>query len=178
MRRIVSLTAAVLVLAACGTSEMASDELAEAHRVALADTFQTLGEAWAQGLANLDGPAIAMQTANDITYFDNGNIYPSRARVQEIAEGFFSNLERLDGHWQPSQVRVLGPDGGMFWGVFHADEANWNNSEDVPEEDRGQPLWQDGYSWTLVFQRTPQDGWVIVHAHQSPLPPGRIDQYR
>jgi len=179
MKRIVSVAVTVLTLAACAAPDGAQDsELTAGQLAALADTFQMEGEKFSQGLADLDGPAIAGLFAEELIYFDNGNIYPSRARIDEIATGFFDRLERLEGHWEPSNVLVLGPDAGVFWGVFHADDANWNDSEANPPEQRGQALWEDGYSWTLVYQRSAHGGFEVTHAHQSSLPPGRLDQYK
>ena len=92
---------------------------------------------------------------SDLTYVDNGKIYPSREALATAAGGFFKGIGKAGGTWESPRVLPLSPTAGAFTGIFRPQMA----------DTAGKPLWVDGKIWTFVYQRR-AGKWVIVQAHE------------
>ena len=175
MRRIAFALWAVTPLVACagGTG---STEFTSAHEAALSDTLRAEAERFGDALRGLDVQILEELFSDEpeFTYLNNGNLLDKEG-VLGVADNFFNNVERLPGEWRPAEVVVLGPDAGIFWGLFRA-------HEDAVMRD-GSPVWdtegQPGSQlWSFIFRRADDGGWEMAQVHQTALPPGRIDQYQ
>ncbi len=174
--RFVSLAVALLVSLVACAGGTGSREFTAAYESALADTLRADAEMFGNALRGLDAQILAELFSDepDFTYLNNGNLLDKEG-VLGVATNFFNNVERLPGEWRPAEVVVLGPDAGMFWGLFRA-------GEDAVMAD-GSPVWNTEGSagsqlWSFVFRRADDGGWEMAHVHQTALPEGRIDQYR
>ena len=100
-------------------------------------------------------------TEPDLTYVDNGRIYPSREALATAAGGFFKRIGSAGGTWESPRILVLSESSGAFTGIFRPVMADLD----------GKPLWTNGKIWTFVYQRR-AGKWVIVQAHEvNALPP-------
>lgn len=176
MRRITLALVAVVLLVACAGETGSNEQLTAAHESALADTLLAEAERFGDALRELDTQILVdiFSDEPDFTYFDNGNPLDKEG-VLGVATNFFSNVERLPGEWRPAEVVVLGPDAGLFWGLFRADE-------NAVMKD-GSPVWNTedrpgSQLWSFMYRRADDGGWEIAHIHQTRLAPGRIDQYQ
>lgn len=154
-RRFVSL-ALPLMLAASGCAP-APAEFPDAQRAAVADTILAAANdvIAAIGSRDIDRFMALFTTDPDLTYVDNGRIYPSREALAAAAGGFFTRLASAGGHWEAPKVLPLSPSAGSFTGIFRPEMT----------DTAGAPLWTDGKIWTFVYQRR-GGRWVIVQAHE------------
>jgi hypothetical protein len=91
----------------------------------------------------------------DLTYVDNGRIYPSREALAAAAGGFFRRIGSASGTWESPRVLPLSTSSGAFTGILRPRMV----------DTAGTPLWTEGKIWTLVYQRR-GSRWVIVQAHE------------
>lgn len=126
-------------------------------RAAVADTIRQQADRVIAAIASkqIDRFMALFTTDPDLTYVDNGKIYPSREALATAAGGFFKRIGKAGGTWESPRVVVLSATGGAFTGIFRP----------VMEDLEGKPLWTSGKIWTFVYQRR-AGKWVIVQAHE------------
>jgi hypothetical protein len=94
-------------------------------------------------------------TDGDLTYVDNGKIYPTREALATAAGGFFTRIGKAGGTWDDVRIFPLSPTAGTFTGIFRPQMA----------DTAGVPLWTDGKIWTLVYERR-NGRWAIIQASE------------
>ncbi len=145
------------------TTAAGAQGLSRARRAAVADTIQRQADRViaAIGSKQIDRFMELFTTDPDLTYVDNGKIYPSREALAAAAGGFFKRIGSAGGTWESPRIVVLSESGGAFTGIFRP----------VMADLEGKPLWTSGKIWTFVYQRR-AGKWVIVQAHEvNALPP-------
>jgi uncharacterized protein (TIGR02246 family) len=157
-RRLVFLALAVALLATPLRAQSSARALSQTQQAALADTIRIQAQRFLSALASRDPAQFRELFAaeSDMVYVDGGRIYPNREALVTAASGFFRGQRKIDGKWDPAHVVVLGPDAGVFTGVFRADVV----------DTLGVAGWKTGKIWTLVYQRRNGD-WKIVHTHEA-----------
>jgi uncharacterized protein (TIGR02246 family) len=152
------MVAAAALIAAPLHAQSSTRTLSQRQQAALADTIRIQAQRFLTALASRD-PAQFRQlfaAEPDMVYVDGGRIYPNREALVTAASGFFRGQRKIEGKWNPEHVVVLGPDAGVFTGVFNADVV----------DTLGVAGWKTGKIWTLVYQRRNGD-WKIVHSHEA-----------
>ncbi len=150
---------AVVALPAAGGAQ----ELSTVQRAAVADTIRIQADRFIAAIASkqIDRFMELFATEPDLTYVDNGRIYPSRQALATAAGGFFTRIGSAGGAWESPRILPLSTSSGAFTGTFRPRMV----------DTAGQPLWVDGKIWTFVYQRR-AGNWVIVQAHEvNALPP-------
>ena len=157
-RRLAYVVFAAVLVGAPVRAQTRGPALSQAQQAALADTIRAQAQKFLAGLASRDGATFRELFAAepDLVYVDGGRIYPNREALVTAASGFFSRQRKIGGTWNPQHVVVLGPDAGVFTGVFKADVV----------DNQGVAGWKEGKIWTLVYQRR-GGAWKIVHAHEA-----------
>ncbi len=146
-----------------GATPVRAQDLPSKVRAAVADTIRQQAERVIAAIASkqIDRFMELFTTDPDLTYVDNGKIYPSREALATAAGGFFKRIGSAGGTWESPRIVVLSASGGAFTGIFRP----------VMADLEGKPLWTNGKIWTFVYQRR-AGKWVIVQAHEvNALPP-------
>jgi hypothetical protein len=132
-------------------------EFSAASRQAVSDTIRAAADSFIGSIGNgrIDQFMARFTTDGDLTYVDNGRIYPSREALAAAAGGFFTRIGTSGGAWDDVRIIPLSPTSGTFTGIFRP----------AMTDTAGVPLWTDGKIWTLVYERR-ADKWVIVQAHE------------
>lgn len=146
-----------LALAATAFTPLAAQDLTPVRRAAVADTIRMAADRVIAAIASKQiGRFMELfATEPDLTYVDNGRIYPSREALAAAAGGFFKRIGQAGGTWESPRILVLSESSGAFTGIFRPLMSDLD----------GKPLWTDGKIWTFVYQRR-AGKWVIVQAHE------------
>jgi ketosteroid isomerase-like protein len=131
---------------------------------AVADTIRHQADQFIAAIASkqIDRFMALFTTEPDLTYVDNGRIYPSREALAAAAGGFFKRIGSASGTWESPRVLPLSSTAGAFTGILRPRMVDTD----------GKPLWTEGKIWTLVYQRR-GGNWVIVQAHEVNAAPPR-----
>lgn len=153
----------LLAGAAVGCSA-AAPEMTDSQRAAVADTITQSAEQVIAAIAarDIDRFMALFTTEPDLTYVDNGRIYPSREALAAAAGGFFTRIGSAGGFWETPRVLPLSASSGAFTAIFRPQMVDTG----------GNALWTEGKIWTFVYQRR-GDHWVIVQAHEVNAAPPR-----
>ena len=156
----------ILLAGLCAGRSAAStgQALSARQRAAVTDTIRLQADRVVAAIAsrNIDRFMELFTTEADLTYVDNGRIYPSRAALASAAGGFFKRIGSAGGTWDSPRILPLSSSAGAFTGIFRPQMV----------DTAGQPLWTDGKIWTLVYERR-NGAWVIVQAHEVNARPAR-----
>lgn len=141
-----------------------AQEFSARARAAVADTIRIQADRVIAALAskNIDRLMELFTTESDLTYVDNGRIYPTRDDLARAAGGFFKRIGSAAGSWESPRVLPLSESAGAFTAIFRPRMV----------DTAGAPLWTDGKIWTFVYQRR-GGKWVIVQAHEVNALPAR-----
>lgn len=156
-------TLLITLLALAGGLPLQAQQLTPARQAAVADTIRMAADRVIAAIASKQiGRFMELfATEPDLTYVDNGRIYPSREALATAAGGFFKRIGSAGGTWESPRILVLSESSGAFTGIFRPVMADLD----------GKPLWTNGKIWTFVYQRR-AGKWVIVQAHEvNALPP-------
>ena len=163
VRRLATLFPVALLTLSASATRGQAQELSAGQKAAIADTIRAQANRLIDAIASkkIDRFMELFATEPDLTYVDNGRIYPTREALAAAAGGFFKRIGSAGGTWESPRILPLSPNSGAFTGIFRPQMV----------DTAGKPLWTDGKIWTFVYQRR-AGKWVIVQAHEiNALPP-------
>ncbi len=123
----------------------------------MSDTIRVAADSFIGSIGNgrIDQFMSHFTTDSDLTYVDNGRIYPTRDALATAAGGFFTRIGKSGGVWDDVRIIPLSPSAGTFTGIFRPQMT----------DTAGVPIWTEGKIWTLVYERR-AGKWVIIQAHE------------